>query len=131
MESIFSVLAVAVLAVAFWVGASAATAVACQACVMAVYFTVWMVVVFRAAKISSVFLLRIFGFAVVLGVVFGILTGIGIFLMEFNGAVAALLLVWPCVLYWTYTRMCLNLGTDSVSVSDDPGRMRDVADELK
>lgn len=117
MELIFSVLAVTVLAAVFWGGGSAAMAVACQAGVMAVYFTVWMVVVFRAAQISSVFLLHIFGFAVTLAGVCGVVMAAGAFLMAFTGATLALLLVWPPILYWTYMRMRASWRADQTSVS--------------
>jgi len=117
MELIFSALAVAVLAAVFWGGGSAVVAVACQAAVMAVYFTVWMVVVFRAAQISYVFLLHIFGLAVTLAVVCGVIVAAGALLMEFNGATIALLLVWAPNLYWTYIRMRVNWPSDQVSVN--------------
>lgn len=107
MESGFSVLAVAVLAAAFWFGAEARQAVAAQAAVMAVYFALWIVVLFRAANIRLTMLLRVCGTALAVAVASGFAVWTGKQASGFAGACVAAAFAWAPMLYlrWSQRRI--------------------------
>jgi O-antigen/teichoic acid export membrane protein len=98
MEFVFSLLAVAVLAGAIWLGADIRTAVLLQAIVMFAYFTVWIGVLFSAADIR----LALLGKVAVLAVATGTVTALCVMVIStmagFLGSAVSFLLLWMVVL---------------------------------
>jgi O-antigen/teichoic acid export membrane protein len=108
MEFVFSILAVAVLAAALWLGAEARQAVAAQATVMAIYFTIWIVVLFRAADIELTLILRVIAMALAIAVLtaFAVWTGRSVFGLA--GSCIAIALVWMPVLFGHWSRQRIS-----------------------
>lgn len=102
MELVFSVLAVVVLAAAFWLGASTRQAVAAQAGIMAIYFTVWIAVLFDAAGIELTLILRVFRMAAAIGSVVTLAVWAGAQGFGFAGGVIAAVLIWVPILLLTW-----------------------------
>lgn len=101
MELVFSFLAVGALITAFWLGASTRQAVAIQAGVMAIYFMVWIAVLFRVAGIPLAHLRRTFSFAAILCGVTALAVQSGVYLLDFWGGCIALFVVWLATLLLT------------------------------
>lgn len=94
MEVVFSVLSISVMAGVFWLGGSLKLSITCMAIVMAVYFSSWIYIVFRLAKISLEPLFRVIESIVGLGILSALVIGLGEYLWGIVGATIIFILVW-------------------------------------
>lgn len=100
MEVAFSVLAVSIMSTVFWVGGGAKLAITSQALVMGLYYSTWILIVFRLADIPLKLLFNVVRSIGALAILSASVIWSGHYLYDMLGATIFFIIIWLVAIFF-------------------------------